>query len=282
MKTVARSDAGPVEPARVLKRVRERGRLGKRPSRRKASKRVLKTLAVQLVSSAGSSEDNDSSQSQSSSPPPPPSFATTESRADHVTAAGTANPFSRELVALDCEMVATRRGSALAQCSILSYDGETLFHAYIRPSELITDYRTRWSGILPSHMKLATPHEQAVTTIRQILEGKILIGHDLTHDLSVIGISPPKHRLRDTAYFKPLRSLAGLVSNWNPSLKNLSLRFLGRQIQRGSHNSMEDAQAALDLYRKHERLWETYLVEQEWDRTVWLQDQFWPQDMATQ
>jgi interferon-stimulated exonuclease-like 2 len=180
-------------------------------------------------------------------------------------------------------MVGTRHGgSALAQCTILSYDGRALFHAYIRPSCLIVDYRTRWSGILPQHMKQAVPHAIAVAAIQRILSRKILIGHDLTHDLTAVETAHPKSDIRDTAYFKPLRSLAGLVTNQNPSLKKLALRLLGRKIQTGCHDSLEDARAALDLYRKHEGIWESYLVEQNWDRAVWLQDRFWPQEIVTQ
>ena len=356
---VARSDAGSplaTEKSGVLKGVRDKGRLGKRRSRRRGGRRrktALKMHAASLLhfhsrpSSVGDSgTDTDSSHRQHPSPPPPgaihsreyhvpspltmatanmavtgsredhvpspltmatanmavtgsredhvPSpltmatanMAVTGSREDHVPSPLTMvtavnNPLARDLVALDCEMVSTRHGSALAQCSIISYDGETLFHSYVRPSELITDYRTRWSGVRPHHMKWAVPHEAAVGEIRRILNGKIVIGHDLVHDLAAIGISISKHRTRDTAHFKPLRTLAGLISNQNPSLKRLALRLLGRQIQVGCHNSLEDAVAALDLYRKYERLWENHLVEQEWDTAVWLQDCFWPKEIVT-
>lgn len=214
---------------------------------------------------------------------PSPSQTSTRSHDDHMTPApGETNPLCHELVAIDCEMVGTQRGSALAQCTILSYDGEKLFHAYVRPAQLITDYRTRWSGIRPRHMKWAVPHDRAVAEIRAILEGKIMIGHDLSHDLKVIGFTQPEDRRRDTAFFRPLRTLAGLGMDKNPSLKKLSLRLLGREIQTGCHNSLEDARAALDLYRKHERLWESYLVEQEWDKTVWFQDCYWPHDITNQ
>ena len=356
---VARSDAGSplaTEKSGVLKGVRDKGRLGKRRSRRRGGRRrktALKMHAASLLhfhsrpSSVGDSgTDTDSSHGQHPSPPPPGAIHTREyhvsspltmatanvavtgsredhvpspltmatanvavtgSREDHVPSPLTMatanvavtgsreyhmpspltmvtavnNPLARDLVALDCEMVSTRHGSALAQCSIISYDGETLFHSYVRPSELITDYRTRWSGVRPHHMKWAVPHEAAVDEIRRILNGKIVIGHDLVHDLAAIRISISKHRTRDTAHFKPLRTLAGLISNQNPSLKKLALRLLSRQIQVGCHNSLEDAVAALDLYRKYERLWENHLVEQEWDTAVWLQDCFWPKEIVT-
>lgn len=277
----------------LSKCTRDGGKVVKRRKRRKSRNKFKLFHSSNLVersSSVGTSDDH----TDSSPSPRPSSPSAGGSLQDHVTTPTLPPPdrilddhvmmptMSRDvdLVALDCEMVSVRGGkSSLAQCSIVSYDGETLYHTHVRPSQPITDYRTRWSGVLPRHMKNALPHDAAVAKIRQILAGKILIGHDLTHDFSVIGITPPRHRTRDTAHFIPLRSLAGLSLRQNPSLKNLSLKLLGRRIQNGFHNSLEDARAALDLYRKHETLWEKYLVERNWDRTVWLQDQYWPNDI---
>lgn len=254
----------------VLKRVINRGRLAKRGNNRRKS--CITSRRPRSVSSPETSESND----HKVLPEKPGCLQSPQlSWEKHLAHSG-------NIVALDCEMVATRSGSALAQCSILSYKGEVLFHNYIRPVDLIVDYRTRWSGILPLHMKSAMPHQLAVNQIKKILEDKICVGHDLCHDFSVLGISFMRSHVRDTAHFKPLRTLAGLVSNQNPSLRNLARHLLKREIQTGCHNSLEDARAALDLYQKHEKLWETYIVEHGRDRAVWLQDQYWPQEIATQ
>ena len=69
-------------------------------------------------------------------------------------------------VSIDCEMVGVVGNcSGLAKCSILDYEGHVLFNEYIRPDEPIIDYRTRWSGIRPHHMKNAIPYEVAVQRI---------------------------------------------------------------------------------------------------------------------
>ena len=49
---------------------------------------------------------------------------------------------------------------------------------------------------------------------------------------------------------------AGLVNSSSPSLKVLAAQELGRKIQIGKHSPVEDACAALDIYRKHEADWE--------------------------
>ena len=184
----------------------------------------------------------------------------------------TAQPF----VSMDCEMVAAGNRSVLAKCSILGYDGQVLYNEYVRPDKPISDYRTKWSGIKPHHMRGAQPFRKAVQQIKHTLEGSIIIGHDLVHDFGVIGLRHPRTCVRDTAKFVPLRRLAGLTHNLSPSLKNLTANLLGRTIQSGSHCSLEDARAALDIYRKYEGAWEEHLL----DNTFWLQDQFWPEDVC--
>ena len=183
---------------------------------------------------------------------------------------------SRLIVAVDCEMVSVANKSALAKCTIIDFEDRVLFDDYVRPEQQIRDYRTKWSGIRPHHMKIALPHREAVRKIKTILEGCVVIGHDLGHDFAAIGMTHPRGNTRDTAKFPPLRELAGLKRNWSPSLRNLALCLLGRQIQCGSHCSLEDARAALDIYRKYAAAWEKHLL----DKKFWFHDQFWPEDIA--
>ncbi len=186
-------------------------------------------------------------------------------------------PPKHSFVSVDCEMVGVvGNRSSLAKCSILDYEGRVLFDEYVRPNEPILSYRTRWSGIRPCHMKSALPFGDAVERIKSILEGSTVIGHDLVHDFLAIGIRYPYNQTRDTAKFPPLRELAGLCRRQRPSLRNLSAALLGRKIQGGSHCSREDAQAALDIYRKYEKVWEQHLL----DSTFWLDDQFWPEEIC--
>lgn len=178
---------------------------------------------------------------------------------------------NKQVVALDCEMVAVGKKSVLAKCSIIGYNGEVLFDEYVRPEAQITDYRTRWSGIRPHHMRTAMPHQIATRKIKEILDGSIVVGHDLINDFRAIGLEHPNHRTRDTAKFTPLREVAGLRTKNRPSLKNLAAALLNRTIQVGSHCSVEDARAALDIYCKFEWPWEQHVM----DKSHWFQDQFW-------
>ncbi|XP_052254650.1 interferon-stimulated 20 kDa exonuclease-like 2 isoform X2 [Dreissena polymorpha] len=161
-------------------------------------------------------------------------------------------------VALDCEFVGVRNDqSALGRCSIVDCEGQVLCDLYAMPEDPITHYRTRWSGITRNHMKNAIPLEFALAKISNILEGKIVVGHDLTGDFKVLGFRPRREFIRDTSTFK---GLTGPFMAGKKSLKSLALEHLGLQIQVGSHCSIQDARAAMSLYRLVRHEWESSLL----------------------
>lgn len=202
---------------------------------------------------------------------------------------------STTVVALDCEMVGTGPGgrcSELARCSILDYHGNILYDKYVQPCQPVTDYRTRWSGIRKHHLRNAMPFAQAREEILSILEGKVVVGHSIYNDFDVLDMLHPAHMVRDTSTTRLLSRLAGFPRGRCPSLKILASELLNRRIQVGrrGHCSVEDAQAALDLYK---------LVEGEWEQEQqnklrddddppepsfassnhYMQDEYWPDDV---
>ena len=64
--------------------------------------------------------------------------------------------------------------------------------------------------------------------------------------------------IRDTSVWKPLRKQ--INCHGTPSLKKLSHGLLGVQIQTSSHDSIEDARAAMLIYRKYKAQWEAHLL----------------------
>ena len=194
------------------------------------------------------------------------------------------NPIQKRIVALDCEMVGIgpKNRSALARCSIVNYLGDVIFDEYIRPDGPITRYRTWVSGIRPYHMVDALPMAKAVVEIKKILQDKIIVGHDLKNDFLAIGLSHPESLRRDTAKYCPIREYARLPVHHSPSLKKLSLILLDREIQRRSHCSVQDAIAALDVYKLFEPLWE-YKNQSKPAQTdsKYLTDEYWPKDIVS-
>ena len=164
------------------------------------------------------------------------------------------NSIKRDVVALDCEMVGVGvRGSrsVLGRCSIVGYDGNILYDSYVRPCQPITDFRTIFSGIRRCHMEHAKPFEEALREIKAILADKMIVGHDLKNDFNAINLMDhPQTLIRDTAHLDILQL------GHMPSLKLLTKVCLNYDIQEGSHCSLIDARACMNIYKLVEDSWE--------------------------
>ncbi|GLJ21337.1 hypothetical protein SUGI_0392320 [Cryptomeria japonica] len=166
-------------------------------------------------------------------------------------------------IAMDCEMVGGGRDGSLDLCArvcLVDEEEKVIFHCYVRPPIPITDYRYDVSGIKPEHLMGGMPLKQVQEKIQQILyngeaiwrirlkggKAKVLVGHDLDHDLQCLGLEYPTHLIRDTAKYIPLLK-SNKTSN---SLNYLTQSFLGYKIQNGTHDPYEDCVAAMRIYKK--------------------------------
>ncbi|NXU00624.1 I20L2 protein, partial [Buphagus erythrorhynchus] len=175
-----------------------------------------------------------------------------------------APPAPPKLVAMDCEMVGTGPGgrtSALARCSIVTYEGDVVYDQYVRPEAPIVDYRTRWSGIRPRHMANAVPFRRAQREVLRVLAGKVVVGHAIHNDFKALHYSHPKALTRDTSQIPLLNRRGGFPENVAISLKRLTKALLNQDIQVGKkgHSSVEDARATMELYKVVEEEWEQHL-----------------------
>jgi RNA exonuclease 4 len=149
---------------------------------------------------------------------------------------------------------ARERNSALARVSVVNYHGVQIYDSYVIPKEEVTDWRTAVSGISPDLMENARSFEEVQRNVAGIMQGRILVGHDVMKDLNVLMLGHPRVDLRDTSRHEPYRALAGGSS---PGLKMLAANLLGVGIQGGAHSSVEDARACMLLYRRDKDLFET-------------------------
>ena len=120
------------------------------------------------------------------------------------------------IVAMDCEMVGvglSGKTSVLARCSIVDYEGNVLYDKHVRPVEKVTDFRTHVSGIRSSSLRKAVPFAQCLKEVGKLMQGKIVVGHALKNDFQALMFTPPKHLIRDTAYYRPYmrRKINGTV-----------------------------------------------------------------------
>jgi len=166
-----------------------------------------------------------------------------------------------KILAMDCEMVGVGYGgkdSILARASIVNHFGNCVYDKYVKPTEKVTDYRTKVSGIRPEDIKNGEEFKTVQKEISDMLTGRVLIGHSIKHDLKVLFLDHPKKNIRDTSMYKPFRSAFG---GKTPSLKNLTSRMLGVAVQEGEHSSVQDAQATMRLYTMFRKEWENELLK---------------------
>ena len=147
---------------------------------------------------------------------------------------------------------------ALARVSVLrgagAAEGVPFIDDHIPASEPVVDYLTQFSGIHDGDLDPArsrytlVPHKTAYKKLRMLVDmGCRFIGHGLAKDFRIINIFVPPEQVIDTVnlYHSPAHP------------RNLSLRFLAwfllkEHIQESAaagHDSIEDADAALKLYR---------------------------------
>ena len=154
-------------------------------------------------------------------------------------------------IGIDCEMVGVGPGghdSVLARVSVVDFHGKQVYDSYVKPTERVTDWRTKYSGISPKQMRFAREFKEVQQTISDLLEGRILVGHDLKHDLQCLMLSHPFRDIRDTAKYTNFKKYG---HGPKPALRILAQEILGVEIQSGAHSSLEDARVAMLLFRKH-------------------------------
>ena len=192
---------------------------------------------------------------------------------------------SKRVVAFDCEMVGCHPSeswlaklpekrnkkrnkmptevSVAGRCAIVDYDGNVLYDKYIRPTLTIVDLRTCISGITAGHMAKATPFGNARQEILEMMQDKVVVAHDIRHDLAALQIPQNvlSRNIRDTSTCQILRKVAGVPSTHpKASLHSLAMGVLGRDVQKYlPHSPVEDARIAMELYRA---------VEEEWEREM--------------
>ncbi|KAL6764038.1 ribonuclease H-like domain-containing protein [Haematococcus lacustris] len=153
---------------------------------------------------------------------------------------------------------------ALARVAMVDQHGEVLLDRWVRPEEPVTDYRTPWSGVRAGDLEgpLVLELADAQALVAGLLQGRLLVGHSVDHDLEVLRLEHPAGSTRDTAKYPPFMTGRGRSRKSQP-LRKLAASELGLDIQEGEHSPVEDARAAMKLYLRHRAIWEQKVASKE-------------------
>ena len=141
---------------------------------------------------------------------------------------------------------------ALGRISVLDCPTkEIVVDDHVLPREHVVDYLTRFSGIVADDLDPSKAKHRIISTrsayleMRYLLErGCIFVGHGLKQDFGTVNLIVPPNQILDTVEIFH-----------QPGMRYVSLRFLanyvlGRDMQQDTHDSVEDARAAFELYQK--------------------------------
>ncbi|XP_059050377.1 uncharacterized protein LOC131845345 [Achroia grisella] len=144
-------------------------------------------------------------------------------------------------VAIDCEMVEGYSKKLLARVSIVNDSGDVIYNEYVQQND-VKNYLECITGINAAILRSeGIPFIVVQREVAKLINGHILVGHDLRADLEALGLTHPVDKIIDTYKIKPYSS------HPTPSLKFLAKHYLGKNIQQGVHDSVEDARTAMEL-----------------------------------
>ncbi|XP_043909905.1 RNA exonuclease 1 homolog isoform X2 [Protopterus annectens] len=149
------------------------------------------------------------------------------------------------IFALDCEMCYTKIGLELTRITVINSDLKVVYDTFVKPSNPIVDYNTRFSGVTAEDLEdtTITIHDVQAVLLSMFSEDTILIGHSLESDLFALKLM---HKtVVDTAIVFPHR----LGLPYKRALRTLTADYLKRIIQDdvGGHDSSEDASSCMQL-----------------------------------
>ncbi|CAB3403248.1 unnamed protein product [Caenorhabditis bovis] len=161
---------------------------------------------------------------------------------------GPNDPRSKKMFAIDCEMVYTMRGPALARLSVVDINNVSVLDVRVKPPGEVLDANTEFSGLTIDEVNAAefSLEECREKLFKLINSETILIGHSLESDLKALRLA--HLNVIDTAIV--FQNGGGNKK----ALRSLAAEHLKQFIQQDNdeitgHDSNEDARVCMELLK---------------------------------
>ncbi|RVE46022.1 hypothetical protein evm_009302 [Chilo suppressalis] len=155
-------------------------------------------------------------------------------------------------IAIDCEMIGdVNNRSMLARVTLVNENEQVIYDTFVKPTREVGTYRNDLTGINEGNFKNAREITQVKQDVMSRLNGCLLIGHSVPGDMEMLGLQYPARDIRDIAEYPAYKNSNGQKR----TLKDLAKQYLGMDIQINYHDSVEDAKAAMKLYKRVAHYW---------------------------
>lgn len=142
----------------------------------------------------------------------------------------------------------------VAHVCLMNYHGNVVYASFVKPKLPVTNVQFSVNGLKAASILEGKELSQVQEEVAELINGRILIGYNVSQWLKLLYLSHPFRLVRDFSRYKPMYS--GFQSNRVPPLSWLTEKHLQIRLPKPPHSSVLLGRAVLHMYKKFSEKWE--------------------------